>query len=338
MRYSGSAMVNRFCIFLLVILYSSVGSAASYQYMRMGSKSDVTTKTSFGIGMMGGGSDLDEAFRWLCNKGNGGDFLILRARGDDDYNSYVNGLCKANSVATLIIPDRESAQDPKVAEIIRQAEVVFIAGGDQSRYVNFWKGTPVQDAMNKNIAEGKPIGGTSAGLAIQAEFSYACLKDKPDDADLKSSDVLPDPFHERVTLERDFLKIPHLEGKITDSHFAKRDRLGRTLVFLARLMQDGWSKDPRDIAIDEKSAFLVEADGKGVVVGPGKGVYFIRPTEAPKVCREKTPLTFEKLEVYHAPQGSHFDLDKWSGQGGASYSLAVENGVVSSTQAGKSNY
>jgi cyanophycinase-like exopeptidase len=225
-----------------------------------------------------------------------------------------------------------------VAEIIRQAEVVFIAGGDQSRYVNFWKGTPVQDAMNKNIAEGKPIGGTSAGLAIQAEFSYACLKDKPDDADLKSSDVLPDPFHERVTLERDFLKIPHLEGKITDSHFAKRDRLGRTLVFLARLMQDGWSKDPRDIAIDEKSAFLVEADGKGVVVGPGKGVYFIRPTEAPKVCREKTPLTFGKLEVYHAPQGSHFDLDKWSGQGGASYSLAVENGVVSSTQAGKSNY
>jgi len=35
--------------------------------------------------MMGGGSDLDEAFRWLCNKGNGGDFLILRARGRDGW-------------------------------------------------------------------------------------------------------------------------------------------------------------------------------------------------------------------------------------------------------------
>jgi cyanophycinase len=338
MRYSGSAMVNRFCILLLVVFYSSLGCAASYQYMRMGSKSDVTTKTSFGIGMMGGGSDLDEAFRWLCNKGNGGDLLILRARGDDDYNSYVNGLCKANSVATLIIPDREAAQDPKVAEIIRQAEVVFIAGGDQSRYVNFWKGTPVQEAMNKNIAEGKPIGGTSAGLAIQGEFSYGCLKDKRDDPDLRSSDVLPDPFHERVTLVRDFLKIPHLEGKITDSHFAKRDRLGRTLVFLSRLMQDGWSTDPRDIAIDEKSAFLVEADGKGVVVGSGKGVYFIRPTEAPKVCKAKTPLSIQHLDVYHAPQGSRFDLDKWAGTGGNSYSLSVDGGMVSSTQAGKSNY
>jgi cyanophycinase len=304
----------------------------------MGSKSDVTTKTAFGIGMMGGGSDLDQAFRWLCNKGGGGDFLVLRARGDDDYNPYINGLCKTNSVATLVIPDRESAEDPKVAEIIRQAEVVFIAGGDQSRYVNFWKDTPVEDAIDKNIAEGKPIGGTSAGLAIQGQFGYGCLQDKPDDADLTSKETLVDPFHYRVTLVDDFLKIPHLEGKITDSHFAKRDRLGRTLVFLARLIQDGRESHPRDIAIDEKSAFLVEADGKGVVIGSGKGVYFIRPTEAPKVCKEKTPLTFEKIDVYRAPKGAHFDLDSWTGDGGIPYSLRVQDGVISSDQSNRSNY
>lgn len=62
--------------------------------------------------MMGGGEDLDEAFRWLCQKANGGDFLVLRARGDDAYNPYVNGLCKLNSVATLIIPKRKAALDP----------------------------------------------------------------------------------------------------------------------------------------------------------------------------------------------------------------------------------
>ena len=89
--------------------------------------------------MMGGGSDLDEAFRWLCKKGNDGDFLILRARGDDDYNSYVNGWCRVNSVATLIIPDRAAAQDPSVAEIIRRFEVVFIAGGDQANYIRGWQ-------------------------------------------------------------------------------------------------------------------------------------------------------------------------------------------------------
>ena len=127
---------------------------------------------------------------------------------------------------------RDAAQDPAVADIIRHAEAVFIAGGNQARYVNFWQGTPVQDAINANIADGKPIGGTSAGLAVLGEFAYGCLKDKDDDNDLASTDVLPNPYHERVTLVRDFLKVPNLANTLTDSHFAKRDRMGRTLGFL----------------------------------------------------------------------------------------------------------
>jgi cyanophycinase len=98
---------------------ASLAHAASYQYFRIGNKDDIKTKPAAGIAMMGGGDDLDDAFRWLCQKANGGDFLILRATGDDDYNSYVNGLCKLNSVATLILPNREAALDPAVAQIIR---------------------------------------------------------------------------------------------------------------------------------------------------------------------------------------------------------------------------
>ena len=288
--------------------------------------------------MMGGGSDLDEAFRWLCQKGNGGDFLILRASGDDDYNSYVNRLCKLNSVATLVIPDRQAAQDPAVAEIIRQAEVVFISGGDQAHYIHAWKGTPVEDAINANVAAGKPIGGTSAGLAVQGEFVYGALADKPDDQDLASADVLLNPYFGRVTLIRGFLKIPHLENLLTDSHFAKRDRMGRSLGFLARIMQDGWSKTPREVAIDEKSAVLVEPDGKGTVVGNGKGAYFLRPTEKPKTCERGEPLTFQKISVYRVPAGGHFDLTLWTGDGGGAYALSVESGKVDSTQADHAIY
>ncbi len=310
----------------------------SYKYFRLGNKDDVQTKPTGGIAMMGGGKDLDDAFRWLCNKGNGGDFLILRAHGDDDYNSYVNGLCKANSVATLIIPDRAAAEDPAVAEIIRKAEVVFIAGGDQSYYVRGWQGTPVEKAINDGIATGKPIGGTSAGLAVQGEFVYGCLKDKPDDKDLASSDVLPNPYFDRVTLVRDFLKVPHLENLITDSHFAKRDRMGRTLGFLARLMKDGWSSSPREVAIDEKSAVLVDADGKATVVGSGKGAYFLRPGHMPELCVKDTPLTFHDISIYRVPTGGHFDLTTWTGDGGTAYSLSVERGKIESTQAGGGIY
>ena len=323
---------------LCLICFVGLAHAESYKYFRLGNKDDIQTKPVFGIAMMGGGTDLDEAFRWLCNKGNGGDFLILRASGDDDYNPYVNGLCKANSVSTLILPDRASAEDPAVGEIIRKAEVVFIAGGDQSNYVRGWQGTPVQTALNEGIAAGKPIGGTSAGLAVQGEFVYGCMKDKPDDKDLASTDVLPDPYFFRVTLVRDFLKIPHLDHLITDSHFAKRDRMGRTLGFLARIVKDGWSSSPREVAIDEKSAVLVEADGQGKVVGSGKGAYFLRPTQAPDTCEKNTPLTFRNVNVYRVPTGGHFDLDSWKGDGGVAYSLSVEAGKISSTQAGNAIY
>src|SRR5580700_11040649 len=311
---------------MLVICMEISAQAQTYKYFRLGNQKDIETKPEAGIAMMGGGSDLDEAFRWLCNKGNGGDFLILRARGDDDYNSYVNGLCKANSVATLIIPDRAAAEDPAVAEIIRKAEVVFIAGGDQANYLRGWKATPVESAINEDVAAGKPIGGTSAGLAVLGEFAYGAMGDKEDDKDLASEDVLANPYFARVTLVREFLKVPHLEELITDSHFAKRDRMGRTLGFLARIMKDGWSASPREVAIDEKSAVLVEADGKGSVVGTGKGAYFMRPTSAPEVCEKGVPLTFRGIEVYRVTTGGHIDLKVWTGGGGSPYSLSVERG------------
>ncbi len=314
-----------------VVCVARFVSAESYKYFRLGNREDVATTPAAGIAMMGGGSDLDEAFRWLCNKEDGGDFLIIRARGDDDYNSYVNELCKANSVATLIIPDRAAAENPAVAEIIRKAEVVFIAGGDQANYIRGWKETGVEKAINDDIAAGRPIGGTSAGLAVLGEFVYGALDDKPDDKHLASAQVLADPYFERVTLERDFLKIQRLENLITDSHFAKRDRMGRTLGFLAGIMKDGWSSSPREIAIDEGSAVLVEADGNATVVGTGKGAYFLHPTQAPEVCEKGMPLTFRGVSVYRVKTGGHFDLNSWTGQGKAD-SLSVIRGKSESTQ------
>jgi cyanophycinase len=324
--------------FCLLTCSFNFARAQAYKYFRVGSKDDARTKPIAGIAMMGGGKDLDEAFRWLCERGNGGDFLVLRARGDDDYNSYVNGLCRANSVATLIVPDQQVAEDPKVAETIRNAEVVFIAGGDQANYIRGWKGTPLEDAVNEDIAAGKPIGGTSAGLAVLGEFVYAALGDKPDDKDLASADVLPNPYSDRVTLERNFLKIPQLENLITDSHFAKRDRMGRTLGFLARIMKDGWSASPREVAIDERSAVLVDADGKATVVGTGKGAYFLRPTETPGVCEKRVPLTLGAVSVYRVPAGGQFDLSSWKGDGGTAYSLSVVRGKIESTQSDRGIY
>ena len=328
-------------ILLLILVCcssSAVSHASGFKYIRQGNQQDVQTSAEAGIAMMGGGADLDEAFIWLCGKANGGDFLILRAHGRADYNPYVAGLCKANSVATLIIPNREAALKPRVAEIISHAEAIFVAGGDQSRYVNFWKGTPVEDAINAHVAAGKPIGGTSAGLAVLGQFAYGCLEDKPKDADLTSREVLADPYIKRVTVVRDFLKVPGLENILTDSHFAKRDRMGRSLGFLARIVADGWSKTPREIAIDQKSALLVEAGGRAKVMGTGLGVYFLQVTDAPETCKPGQPLTLRNVAAYRAPTGATFDVRAWSGDGGEAYSISVESGKIHTSRTGNAVY
>lgn len=45
------------------------------------------------------------------------------------------------------MPNAASALDPYIVQQIRNAEALWIAGGDQTNYVNFWKDNPVEDAI-----------------------------------------------------------------------------------------------------------------------------------------------------------------------------------------------
>jgi hypothetical protein len=45
----------------------------TYNYFRIGSDQDVKTTATAGYALIGGGSDLDDVFGFLCEKGAGGD-------------------------------------------------------------------------------------------------------------------------------------------------------------------------------------------------------------------------------------------------------------------------
>ncbi len=274
---------------------------------------------------MGGGNDIDAAFQWMCERANGGDFLILRSAGDDEYNAYVQQLCKLNSVATLILPDKASAEDPFVAATISHAEAIFIAGGDQSNYIKYWKDTPVQTAVNERIRAGVPIGGTSAGLAVLGEYVFSAMNDTA-----YSKDTLADPYNEGVTLTSNFLHVAYLEKTITDQHFVKRDRLGRFIGFMARILQDGMSDIIRGIAVDEGGALLVDEKGDTSLVGEGEA-YFFRPKHQPETCQSGKPLTFRDIQVYKIDRKGSFTLKDWSGSGGTWYVLSAIDGKLQSS-------
>ncbi|HEX7153760.1 MAG TPA: cyanophycinase [Thermoanaerobaculia bacterium] len=321
-------MRKNFAIGVLLSLVSLSGFAAKaqYEYHVVGSSADVTTSTTAGTVLAGGGSDVAAAFQWMINKSGGGDFVVIRATGTNAYNSWINGLGTVNSVETLIIKTRAAASDPFVVAKIQNAEAVFIAGGDQSDYVNFWKGTPVEDAIHyvANVKQA-PVGGTSAGLAILGEFLYSGQS-----SSVTSSQALANPYHSYVTLDRDFLTIANLGGVITDSHFGARDRMGRLLAFLGRIIKDGWASSVRGIGVDEATAILVEPSGAATRVGTG-AAYFVSSNGMPATCVSGSPLTYTGLATYKVSGAATFNLATWTGSGGTAYTLNVNAGAVSSS-------
>ena len=309
-------------------------AAKGYSYFRVGNQSDVAPATTAGTVLMGGGTDVDAAFQWMCQRSGNGDFLVIRATGTDAYNPYIQQLCpNENSVATLIIPNRTAASDPFVVSTIQNAEALWIAGGDQSNYINYWKGSPVQTALQGLLARGVPIGGTSAGMNVLSQFIYSALASQG----VTSSQALADPFTRYITLDRDFVSISTVAGLIGDPHFVTRDRMGRDLAFLCRINLNGWSAAPRGISIDEQTALLIDGSGNASVVGIST-VYFLQAPGAPQVCQAKTPLTYQNIGVYRITAAGTFNLGNWSGNGGVSYSVSANAGVLSSTQSGGAIY
>lgn len=287
-----------------------------------------------GLSLMGGGTDVDAAFQWMCQRAGGGDFVVIRTTGTDAYNPYIQQLCpQMDSVETIIITTVAGANSAYVSTHIQNAEALWIAGGDQSTYMNLWRGTAVQSGVNYLLnTKRAPVGGTSAGLAVLSQFIYTGAV-----GSVTSSQALANPFHSYVTLDRDLFQSSLGTNKIYDSHFVARDRMGRLLVFLARIVNNGWATQPRGIGVDERTAILVTPDGAGTMVGSG-AAYFLQAPGPAQILAAGTPLTYYNIGVYKVPQGGSFNFSTWSGTGGVPYMLNVNAGSLTSTQAGGNIY
>lgn len=283
----------------------------------IGDTANISTATIAGTVMMGGGKDVDAAFKWMINRSGGGDVVIIRASGSAAYNPYIFELGQVNSVETLKIDSRDLANNDTVVNIIRNAEMLFIAGGDQSNYMKHWKGTKTMDAINYLLNKKHvPVGGTSAGCAILSGFYYS-----GEVASLTADTALANPYHQLVTLyNNDFLHVPFLKYVITDQHYVTRGRQGRHVVFLARIVND-WHLNAKGVAADERTAICMDENGQAMVFGSGKAFFLLPDAKRPaETLRPGQPLTWDQnhraVKVYGiqgSDEGSgNFDLKKFT--------------------------
>lgn len=276
----------------------------------------------------GGGTDVDSAIQWMIDQVRGCtscatkiDVVVLRSSGADGYNPGIAAMNGVDSIETLVITSARDANTAAVETTVRNAEVVFFAGGDQCDYVRNFKGTKVETAVESVYARGGGVGGTSAGLAFLGEVVYdACT------ASATSVNALANPYHRSVTFTYDTFHWNHFQSTLTDSHFVTRDRMGRLMAFLARQIKDGRVAAPLGVALNEVTSVQVDRNGLATVVGDGPA-YFVLADHAPEVCVAGTPLTYSNFKIWKVPSGGTFNL--MNRPTGGYYLRSVTNGLLS---------
>lgn len=300
-----------------------------------GDASDVTSTATAGLLLMGGSTDVDAAIQWFLQRANGGDVVVIRSTGADGYNQYMYDMVNVNSVETIIIDSRAKADLSSVAQKIRNAEALFIAGGDQWDYVNYWKNSATEDAINYLINTKKiTIGGTSAGTAVLGTVYFSAQN-----GTVTSAQALKNPYNRYMTIgENDFILSGFLQNTITDSHFTQRDRQGRLITFLARMMKDWNYIAAKGIGIDEQTAVCIDETGMGKVFGINNAYFLQNENQGPETCLSGVPLTWNRnllaVKVYKITGSTigngSFNATTWQQfNGGTAYHYYINNGVLS---------
>ncbi|MBV8066965.1 MAG: Type 1 glutamine amidotransferase-like domain-containing protein [Candidatus Eremiobacteraeota bacterium] len=250
--------------------------------------------------------------RLVGSKAPGGNVVVLRASYSDVYDRPFWQYGNFASVQTVLIPPCAThAQVDRVATIVDRADAVYFAGGDQAHYVA-WKDTALMHAVKQVYARGGVIGGGSAGLAIQGAVVYDSVTGDRRNEETTTADAVRDPFEPRISFTTGLFAWPALAGTITDTHFVARNRFGRSVVFLARILHEDLLPGARTayaLGVDQGSAVVVDPDGTATVLNnPGAGgAYLIRAGTPPHLTAGQ-PLRYTVSVAHLARNGERVDL------------------------------
>jgi cyanophycinase len=189
----------------------------------------------------------------------------------------------------VLISTRDEANDEARAQMIYDADAIFMTGGDQKRLLSLIGGTRIDRAMHLAVRErGVCLAGTSAGASAMSEHMLYDTQPKPTKGSVQMAAGLG--FMRRVVI---------------DQHFSERLRLSRLLNIVAQnpyLLGCG---------IDEDTALIVEP-GKGLeVIGDGA----VTILDGREMCSnivdtpraERFELTNVKLHLMPAGARYYFD-------------------------------
>lgn len=189
------------------------------------------------------------------------------------------------------------------------------------------------------------IGGTSAGCAILGNWIFTAQNDSA-----LSHEAMANPYGPKMLIGPALWKIPFMEQIITDTHFVTRNRMGRMLTFVSRIIQDNGTEvglredlyltssifqNTYGLGVDEKTALLLNISTGVVNVVGHNTAYICSPHHLPELCTNEQPLTMSNISCIRlsALETSQYYLSNFSGSG-SRYCNNIINGVINSNHYG----
>ncbi|KQR66915.1 cyanophycinase [Pedobacter sp. Leaf176] len=249
--------------------------------------------------IIGGGNRSDELMQKMLQTANlkSTDYIIVLPMASEVPDAGFETLSKQlkkldNRTIRNFNFAKHDVNDKKWTDSLTQAKLIYILGGDQSRFMKVVLNTPVYDAIHKAYQSGSTIAGTSAGAAVMSKYMITGKQ--------LLDTVYKETFNKLWDKNIEFsYGMGLLENTIIDQHFLKRNRYNRLISALAA------HPNMVGIGIDESTAIIVNGN-KATVAGESQVIRIANPRELKNTANGL--LKFSKAEFGIFTDGDVIDI------------------------------